>query len=76
MAELSVDGWQPSEDAVATQSQRLVPSVLSDTAEQCRPGIGRITMQSWSCLRISVIFGDPYAADSGRSSDESITHTV
>jgi len=40
VTELSVDGWQPSEDAVATQSQRLVSSVLSDTAEQCRPGIG------------------------------------
>jgi len=33
VAELSVDGWQPSEDAVATQSQRLVSSVLSDCAK-------------------------------------------
>jgi len=39
VAELSVDGWQPNEDDVVTQSQRLVPSVLSDTAEQCRPGV-------------------------------------
>jgi len=36
VAELSVDGWQPSEDAVAMQSQRLVSSVLSDTMEKCR----------------------------------------
>ena len=37
-AELSVDGWQPNEDDVVTRSQRLVSDVLSDTAEQCRPG--------------------------------------
>jgi len=32
VAGLSVDGWQPNEDAVMTQSQRLVSSMLSDTA--------------------------------------------
>ena len=38
----TVNGWQPDEDAVETQSQRLVSvsSVLSDTVEQCCPGIG------------------------------------
>jgi len=40
VAELSVDGWQPSEDAVVMQSQRLMSNVLSDTAVQCRPGVG------------------------------------
>jgi len=30
-AALSVDGWQPTEDAVVMQPQRLVPSVLTDT---------------------------------------------
>ena len=34
------DGWQPNEDAVATQSQRLVSIVLSDTAQQRRHGAG------------------------------------
>jgi len=32
VAGLSVDGWQPNEDAVMMQSQRLVSSMLSDTA--------------------------------------------
>jgi len=40
VAELSVDGWQLNEDAIVTQSQRLVPSLLANTVEQCRPGIG------------------------------------
>jgi len=34
------DGWQPHEDAVATQSQRLVSIVLSDTAQQRRHAAG------------------------------------
>jgi len=36
----SVDGWQPKEDAVVMQSQRLVTNVPPDTVEQCHPGIG------------------------------------
>jgi len=40
VAALSVDGWQPNEDAVVMRSQRLVTNVLPDTVEQCRPGIG------------------------------------
>ena len=40
VAALSVDGWQPNEDAVVMQSQRLVTNVPPDTVEQCRPGIG------------------------------------
>jgi len=35
VAALSVDGWQPNEDAVVMRSQRLVPP---DTVEQCHPG--------------------------------------
>jgi len=31
--ELSVDDWQPNEDAVVMQSQRLEPSVPPDTVE-------------------------------------------
>ena len=58
MAELSVDGWQPSEDAVVTQSQRLVSSVLSDTVEQWRPGVGasscRVCGLSLSVWSVSV----------------------
>jgi len=37
---LSVDGWQPNEDAVVMRSQRLVTNVPPDTVEQCRPGTG------------------------------------
>jgi len=40
VAALSVDGWQPNEDAVVMRSQRLVTSVPPDTVQQCRPGIG------------------------------------
>jgi len=40
VAALSVDGWQPNEDAVVMWSQRLVTNVPPDTVEQCRPGIG------------------------------------
>jgi len=40
VAALSVDGWQPNEDAVVMQSQRLVTNVPPDIVEQCRPGIG------------------------------------
>jgi len=40
VAALSVDGWQPNEDAVVMRSQRLVTGVPPDTVEQCRPGIG------------------------------------
>jgi len=32
--------WQPNENTVVTQSQRLVPSVPSDAVEQCHPDIG------------------------------------
>jgi len=39
VAELLVDGWQPSGDVVMMHSQRLVPSVLPDTVEQYHPGI-------------------------------------
>jgi len=34
VAALSVDSWQPNEDAVMMRSQRLVPIVLPDTVEQ------------------------------------------
>jgi len=40
VAALTVDGWQPNEDAVVMRSQRLVTNVPPDTVEQCRPGIG------------------------------------
>jgi len=40
VAALSVDGWQPNEDAVVMRSQRLVTNVPPDTVEQCRPGVG------------------------------------
>jgi len=39
VAALSVDGWQPNEDAVVMRSERLVTNVPPDTVEQCRPGI-------------------------------------
>jgi len=39
VAALSVDGWQPNEDAVVMRSQRLVTNVPPDTVEQCRPVI-------------------------------------
>jgi len=40
VAALSIDGWQPNEDAVVMRSQRLVTTVPPDTVQQCRPGIG------------------------------------
>jgi len=35
VAALSVDGWQPNEDAAVMWSQRLVTSVPPDTVQQC-----------------------------------------
>jgi len=48
-AELSVDGWQSNRDADVTQSQRLVPSVPSDSVEQCCLGIGTSSCRVCTC---------------------------
>ena len=56
VADVSVDGWQPSEDAVVMQSQRLISNVLSDTAVQCRPGVGASLCYLLSTAVVSFIY--------------------